>query len=142
MDKRDNNRSDQNMKYCTNCGAKLAEGMRFCSNCGKPCLNQRSNTPSRISRNPQQQRSSGIWKFFAGTAIGAFLVHLFGGASASATSNHSTTEQSHETIVYGHEEDDDCDYDNHDNSYDDWERDDFNCGDYENDTMWCRWPMP
>ena len=110
--------------------------MRFCGNCGKPCFNQNNREPSRIDAVNRQRRTSGIWNFFAGTAMGAFLVHLFGGSSsASAASSHSTTEQFHETIICDREEDDDYDYDASGNSFDgdDWAQDDFNHDDYDDD---------
>ena len=103
-------------RYCTNCGARLDGTPRFCGNCGRPCVAANDRPPIRSSGAVRRRStSSGIWKFFAGTAIGAFFMHLFGGsshASASNSTNTDTVEHFHDTVIY--EDDDDSDYSDYD----------------------------
>ena len=131
-------------RYCTNCGARLDGNPRFCGNCGRPCVAAANNNPpirnSGVVR--RGSTSSGIWKFFAGTAIGAFFMHLFGGSSHASASNSThtdTVEHFHDTVIYA--DDDDSDYSNYDSgavgyeedsSYDDdWDSDDYGGGSYD-----------
>jgi len=122
-------------KYCTNCGARLIGNIKFCGRCGKPCVPQRP--PTQMSEVIHHKKSSGgIWKFFAGTAVGAFFMSLFGGSSASTSnSTHTETVESfHDTIVYERDNDYDeydtyendcaCDDDLDDDCCDDGEYDD------------------
>ena len=133
-------------KYCTNCGARLSDRSRFCSNCGRPCTATNNRPSVRNSGAARQSTSSGIWKFFAGTAIGAFFIHLFGGSSHASASNSThtdTVEHFHDTVVYA--DDDDSDYSDYDidavgyeedSSYNDnWDSDDNDYGDdsYDDD---------
>ena len=127
-------------RYCTNCGARLDGNPRFCGKCGRPCVeaNGRPHIPHGDTVR-RDRPSSGIGKFLAGTAIGAFFMHFFGGSSRTFASNSTYTNSSehfHDTIMY--EEDDDSDYDNYDSddigyeedsSYDDtWDTDDNDYG--------------
>ena len=130
-------------RYCTNCGARLDGNPRFCGNCGRPCVAANRSRPlTSNSGATRQSTSSGIWNFFAGTAIGAFFMHLFGGsyhASASNLTHTDTVEHFHDTVVYAHDGDSDySDYDINDIGYegdssynDDWDSDD---NDYGNDS--------
>jgi len=129
-------------KYCTNCGARIIGDIKFCDRCGESCKPSVSKRPPASSGNViKRKKSSGIWKFFAGTAVGAFFMHFFGGsasASSSSNSNHTETiENYHDTVVYAREreyvaddvedyEDDDFDdvSDDYDDSYDDGYDDD------------------
>jgi len=129
-------------KYCTNCGARIIGDIKFCGRCGEPRNSGGNNRlPAPAGDVIKRKKSSGIWKFFAGTAIGAFFMSFFGGsasASSSSNSNHTeTVENYHDTVVYAREdeyvaddvedyEDDDVDdvTDDYDNSYDDGYDDD------------------
>ena len=129
-------------RYCTNCGARLDGNPRFCGNCGKPCVAVNNRLPIRNNDAVQRRSTSGgIWKFFAGTAVGAFFMHLFGGSSSASALNSTHTEpveHYHDTVIY--EDDDDSDYDSYDNhadgyeddsDYDDgWDTDDYGSDDY------------
>ena len=167
------------MNYCPHCGARLTPSARFCSNCGKPCdepdlrrapqqtpqqVPPRQRTPQQgyspgqrppqHSRPPQERSSGGLWKFFAGTAIGVFLSRLFGGSSShSGASGHPAADHIHDTVLYtpgdevgygydgtetgsrwGRDDDgsyggDRDDFDNDFNDHDDYGTDD----DYDND---------
>ena len=108
-------------KYCTNCGARIVGDIKFCGRCGEPCKPGVSKRPpAPVGDVIKRKKSSGIWKFFAGTAVGAFFMHFFGGsASASSSSSNSThtetVENYHDTVVYAHEDeyvadDDYCEY--------------------------------
>ena len=100
--------------------------MRFCHNCGKPCeraLNIRP--PARSNNAVRQSSSSGVLKFIAGTAVGAFFINLFGSsptASASNSTHTETVEHFHDTVVYDHEREDE------DNEYDEFDEYDENDG--------------
>ncbi|MBR3624159.1 MAG: zinc ribbon domain-containing protein [Selenomonadaceae bacterium] len=126
-------------KYCVHCGAKLGDNMRFCHNCGKPCertLNRRP--PARSNNAVRQSSSSGVLKFIAGTAVGAFFMNLFGSsptASASTSTHTETVEHFHDTVVYNREREDEYDaydeYDEYDSDCEDeWGED---AGEYEDD---------
>lgn len=142
------------MKYCAYCGEKLEDTDRFCGNCGKPVrAEQVPRQRERLSSVPRQSSSSGLWGFLAGTGIGLFLSHLFGGShSASASSNSSSNEHNPQTVIYNRYDDDDSDFDeqgydsdsswdddisgsfdDHD-SYDD--NDSFEEQDYDSDSSW------
>ena len=129
-------------KYCAHCGVKLSDNMRFCHNCGKPCertLNRRP--PVRRNNAVRQSSSSGVLKFLAGTAVGAFFINLFGSsptASASNSTHTETVEHFHDTVVYDREREDEYDeydeysgYDEYDSDYEDeWGED---AGEYADD---------
>ena len=124
-------------RYCTNCGARLDGNPRFCGNCGRPCVAANNRLPIRNNDAVQRRSTSGgIWKFFAGTAVGAFFMHLFGGSSsASALNSTHTNSMEHldNTAIYI----DDDDYDSEDFNYegnssyedDDWDTTDNDYGD-------------
>lgn len=110
-------------EYCTNCGARIIGDIKFCGRCGNPCKPVVGKLPPASSGDIiKRKKSSGIWKFFAGTAVGAFFMHFFGGsASASSSSSSSnsthteTVENYHDTVVYAREheyvaDDDYCEY--------------------------------
>ena len=96
-------------KYCTNCGARIIGDIKFCDRCGEPRKPDISKRPPAPAGDViKRKKSSGIWKFFAGTAVGAFFMHFFGGsASASSSSSNSThtetIENYHDTVVYARE---------------------------------------
>ena len=120
-------------RYCKNCGARLDGNPRFCGNCGRPCGVAGSRPPIRNSGAVRSRNtSSGFRHFLAGTAVGAFFGHLFGG-SASASASHSTyaepTEHYHDSLIYADGED--ADYESHDDGIEDdsaydagWDRED------------------
>ena len=106
-------------KYCAHCGVKLSANMRFCPSCGKPCarpLNRRP--PVRRNNAVRQSSSSGVLKFLAGTAVGAFFMNLFGSSPTAFASNSThteTVERFHDTVVYNREREDEYDeYDEYD----------------------------
>ena len=96
-------------RYCTNCGARLDGNPRFCGNCGRSCVATNNQPPARNSGDVRRRStSSGIWKFFDGTAIGAFFTHLFGASSHASASNSThtdTVEHFHDTVVYANYDD-------------------------------------
>ena len=134
------------MKYCAYCGEKLEDADRFCGNCGKPVMaEQVPRQRERHSPMPRQQSSDGLWGFLAGTGIGLFLLHMFGGShSASASSHSSPNEHNPQTVIYNRYDDDDSDfgeqgYDS-DSSFDDYDsyddNDSFDEQDYDSDSSW------
>ena len=115
-------------RYCINCGARLDGNPRFCGNCGRPCVVADDRPPIRNTGAVQRgSASSGIWKFFAGTALGAFFMHLFGGSPSASASNSTHTEpveHYHDTVIYADDENSDYEsYESHadedDSVYDD-----------------------
>ena len=134
------------MKYCAYCGEKLEDAARFCGNCGKPVkAEQVPRQRERLSSTPRQSSSNGLWGFLAGTGIGLFLSHMFGGSpSASAASNSSPNEHNPQTVIYNRYNDDDSYFDEQgydsDSSFDDYDsyddNDSFDEHDYDSDSSW------
>jgi len=72
------------MKYCTNCGAPLAEGARFCTNCGAkvpvPTAPQAPAAKMPASKTPAAKRSGVsavkpiVKDLFAGSAPGTMVL--------------------------------------------------------------------
>ena len=127
-------------RYCTNCGARLDGSPRFCGNCGKPCAAADNRTPVQSGGTVRRKsKPSGILGFFAGTAVGAFLVHLFGGSSSASAANAAHTEpMEHYHDISVHVDDEDSDYGNYAGRADEYEdgatdNDDWDAGDYGSD---------
>ena len=90
-------------KYCTHCGAELAADVRFCPNCGRSRPQSGNRQYMRNNDVVRHRSSGGIWKFFAGTAVGAFLMNFFGSSSSASASNANhteTVEHLRDTVVY------------------------------------------
>ena len=94
-------------KYCANCGARIIGDIKFCGRCGEPCKPGVSKRPPAPAGDViKRKKSSGIWKFFAGTAVGAFFMHFFDGPASASSSNSThteTVENYYDTVVYAHE---------------------------------------